>query len=436
MLVEAAPFFGGTSASKSFQNTPAPMGAHYIMTPPDEATHILQFLEESKILTGYSNNIPQFDDSYIVENRGNQDRSFHRGQWEDGIGQFFNNPSYKLRKFNQLMDFLSEFRGDDQKRWFSLPTNTSSQDAQAMALFELSFEDYLKQVDLLDEEVRYVTDYACRDDYGVSISKVSAWAGLHYFCCRPRSYEQFTISTQSGNGHLVEHLLNSFNAGRRRSSTLLCSIRRASEGWICLIYSDQGFESISCRHLVYAGKSHALFALFRSLPEDLQKLEKPLEQSPWLTTQILLKNVPSKILEEICWDNVSKASQSVGYIFSNHFQKDISNPILLTHFYPLSAIPGLSVSQINSLTESKLAELVLEDLGSMNPEFIPFITEMIFRRLVHGMGVPRPGFILPSLRTRNDPKGLYLANSDAFGLPLFEEAFQAGVLCAEQIIQN
>ena len=29
-----------------------------------------------------------------------------------------------------------------------------------------------------------VVEYSCRDDYGVSHSKVSAWAGLHYFASR------------------------------------------------------------------------------------------------------------------------------------------------------------------------------------------------------------------------------------------------------------
>ena len=436
LIIEAAPFFGGTSASANFHNTPVPLGAHYIMSPPDEAEDILEFLEEAKIITGFSGHIPKYNQNYVLENDARRDRSLYQGKWHEGIGEFLNAPSYRLRRFNQLMDFLSSFRGDDQKRWFSIPTSTSSRDSRAIELFEISFEEYLRQTDLLDEEVRYVTEYACKDDYGAPISKVSAWAGLHYFCCRPRSYKQFTLSTQSGNGHLVEHLLNSFNVQSRKSGTLLCSIQRQSDDWLCLLYSKEGFKTIRCKHLVYAGKSHALSTLFSELPEDLKKLEKPLQQAPWLTTQVVMENLPDQLLETICWDNVSKTSRSVGYIYSNYFQTTIQKPILLTHFYPLLAIPKLTIKKISSLTESELAELVLEDLGAMNPEYLPYISQMIFRRLFHGMGIPKPGFVLPSLRSIDWPKGLYLANSDAFGLPLFEEAFQAGVQCAREIAKG
>ena len=51
-------------------------------------------------------------------------------------------------------------------------------------------EDALSMAAWLDRErldspwLRWIVDYACRDDYGALSADVSAWAGLHYFAAR------------------------------------------------------------------------------------------------------------------------------------------------------------------------------------------------------------------------------------------------------------
>jgi len=436
LLIEAAPFFGGTSAAGSFQNNPAPMGAHYIVTPPDEAVDILKFLEEADIITGTEKGLSVYNPRLLLQNERRRERSFYQGTWSQGIGEYLKTTSYRLKKFYQFMDFLSELRGEDGRRWFSIPTHNSSKDPRALELFHLSFQEYLENADLLDSEVGYVAEYACRDDYGASIDQVSAWAGLHYFCCRPRNYEQFVISSQDGNGHLVQHLLNSFSSEQRRSQTLFCSVKQENSKWNCLLYSARGFERIQCSNLVYAGKSHALASVLSEAPKVLRSMEKPLEQAPWLVTQVLLKKVPHHLLEPLCWDNVSKTSHSVGYIYSNFFQEEVQEPVILTHFYPVLAGLNMNAAHIGSMTKEELGKLVIEDLETTNPELLPYLDQLILRRIIHGMGIPRPGFVLPSLRSIPLAENFHLANSDSFGLPLFEEAFQAGVHSAKAILRG
>ena len=36
----------------------------------------------------------------------------------------------------------------------------------------------------LRPRLRWWVDYACRDDYGMTLDQTSAWAGLFYFCSR------------------------------------------------------------------------------------------------------------------------------------------------------------------------------------------------------------------------------------------------------------
>ena len=37
---------------------------------------------------------------------------------------------------------------------------------------------------LTSPRVRWLADYACRDDYGLTAEQASAWAGLFYFASR------------------------------------------------------------------------------------------------------------------------------------------------------------------------------------------------------------------------------------------------------------
>ncbi len=57
--------------------------------------------------------------------------------------------------------------------------------------------------------LRWWVDYACRDDYGMTLDQTSAWAGLFYFCSRvakPKIESQPLITWPEGNGRLVNHL--------------------------------------------------------------------------------------------------------------------------------------------------------------------------------------------------------------------------------------
>ena len=436
LLLEASTFWGGTSASHTFDGQAAPLGAHYLVTPPSEAVDVLEFLKEAGVVTGIENQLPIYHKKYVLDELETRERSLSQGRWQAGIGEYFKGPSTRLRKFYRFMDFLSEYRGEDSRRWFSLPSHTSSKDPRALDLFQISFESYLRRADLLDDEVRFVTEYACNDDYGSTIGEVSAWAGLHYFCCRPRSHEQVILSSQMGNGYLVESLLKKIPAPKRQLQNLLCSVRKKEDQWECLIYTKNGFHVQPCKALVFCGKSHVPRRLFPENPEIRLLLPEALEQAPWLVSQILLRKVPEDLLRPLCWDNVSKESRSVGYVYSNFFQEKIKDPVVLTHFYPTKAARGISGSKLGAMKSAELGNLVLEDFQSMNPELIPYVQHVILRRHVHGMGIPKPGWILPSLREHRLPQNFYMANSDSFGLPLFEEAFQAGVHTAHALVMN
>jgi hypothetical protein len=70
---------------------------------------------------------------------------------------------------------------------------------------------WLQSRGLDSPRLRWLVDYGCRDDYGLTIDQTSAWAGLFYFASRVArrgAESQPLITWPEGNGHLVSYLYN------------------------------------------------------------------------------------------------------------------------------------------------------------------------------------------------------------------------------------
>ncbi|MGE9665511.1 hypothetical protein ACQPWO_33530, partial [Escherichia coli] len=82
-------------------------------------------------------------------------------------------------------------------------------DAEVAALDRLSMADWMRARGLDSQRLRWLVDYSCRDDYGMTVEQTSAWAGLFYFASRmsaPGAEAQSLITWPEGNGRLVAHL--------------------------------------------------------------------------------------------------------------------------------------------------------------------------------------------------------------------------------------
>ena len=69
--------------------------------------------------------------------------------------------------------------------------------------------DWLDQHGWTSPRLRWLVNYACRDDYGSTMEYTSAWAGIFYFASRlPPSGAEAAgcITWPEGNGRLVTHL--------------------------------------------------------------------------------------------------------------------------------------------------------------------------------------------------------------------------------------
>jgi hypothetical protein len=99
------------------------------------------------------------------------------------------------------------------QREAGLPASHAVLDAQR-------FDQWLAAQGLDDERLLWYLDYSCRDDFGAGLSRVSAWAGIHYFASRhgfhaPRPQSEHeseadgeqVLTWPQGNGWLAQQLV-------------------------------------------------------------------------------------------------------------------------------------------------------------------------------------------------------------------------------------
>ena len=67
---------------------------------------------------------------------------------------------------------------------FDLPASLASDAPEVTALDRQSFAGWLDAQGLRSPRLRWLADYACRDDYGLTAADTSAWAGIGYFASR------------------------------------------------------------------------------------------------------------------------------------------------------------------------------------------------------------------------------------------------------------
>ena len=92
------------------------------------------------------------------------------------------------------MNAFAAARDGRGRKAFAVPTALSSDDAEWTALDKLSFAHWLEAEGFRSPRLRWLVDYACRDDYGTTAEGVSAWAGIWYFAARQNGHASTVTS--------------------------------------------------------------------------------------------------------------------------------------------------------------------------------------------------------------------------------------------------
>jgi Flavin containing amine oxidoreductase len=449
VLLELEGSPGGTARSGSSPLVPYPWGAHYLPAPMKDNVALIGLLDEMGILEGRNTEgQPIVAEQFIC--RDPEERIFYRGRWYEGLylhaGASAEDQA-QLDKFNAEIKCWVGWRDARGRRAFAIPVANSSDDAEVTALDKTSMADWLNARGLNSPRLRWLVDYACRDDYGLTVDQASAWAGLFYFASRvpkPGSESQPLITWSEGNGHIVSHL---YEKARSRVRLGLAVTQIVPTGTdqkpgvdvIALDTSRQSAMGFHTDRVIFAAPQFLTRYLISDYRGRAPSHVSEFQYGTWMVANLFLKDRPVSRGFPLAWDNVLYESPSLGYVVATHQRGLDRGPTVFTYYYPMcDADPRIARSKLLGMDWRSCADVALTDLSRAHPDIRALVERLDVMRWGHAMIRPRPGFVWGGARAAatKSYRGIHFANTDLSGVALFEEAFYHGLRAAEEIISR
>ncbi len=435
-LLELENNVGGNSRNGENRFSKFPLGAHYLPLPNKEDTELISFLEECQLIKGYTEQgEPIFDDYHLTFPQ--EGRLFFKNSWQNDLVPKVGISEETIDEFEIFFSTMESYKNKKDrfgKYWFDIPLYKSSDEAKE--LDNLIFSDWLVNNNFTSQELLWFLDYSCRDDYGLGIKYVSAWAGIHYFAGRKNNFsskKDQVFTWPEGNSWLTKKL-SQFTKDKTSTKNLVYDVTVSEAGVEVLSYDDE--RKIS--KLYKAEK--VLFATPQFINNRIFKDRKikNFNYVPWLLATLTLKNEFGGA-EEISWDNVIYGAEGLGYINDKHqnLEQNISEKVI-TYYRSFSTSDCAKARKdLYKLNEEQLKKIILDDLKIAHPEIENFILEIDFHKIGHAMIAPVPNQIFgeTSEKARENIDGkIFFAHTDLSGISIFEEAFHQGIRAAKQMI--
>lgn len=439
-LVELEPELGGTARGGLLPRSPHPLGAHYLPSPHPECGALELLLTELGLIVGRDPlGRAEYLPSAIVSapaERHQVGLLWHGGLYPDHDETA--DEAAQWQRWHAHLHELDQRRGSDGRRLFRLPVARSSHELRH--LDRISLAHYLDQLGLDSWRLRWAVDYATRDDYGCTAAQTSAFAGLHHFLARglEDTRDGHTLTAPDGNNRLIRGLAELTGIHNNLSLGTAVTAIDPDAGTLELCELATGARTrLHADAILWAAPR---FVLPRVLPPGRDPLPADaLSYAPWLVASVELHHRPRGVGAPLAWDNVLVHSPSLGYVHATHGEdRSVRSPgAVITYYEPLPGddAAALSAQRTRLLTTSleSWADHVRAALVAMHPELAREIAQIHVTRWGHAMIRPVPGLLFgPALTTAGAAIGrVRPCAADTAGLPLFEEAFYAGLRAAE-----
>jgi protoporphyrinogen oxidase len=435
---------GGTATYGSDGVVPHPWGAHYVPVPTADNRGLVALLDEMGMLERDAQGKLRGRERWLI--REPEERIFAGGRWHEGLfPEALATPRDRaeLARFEAEMARLVGLRDARGRRAFALPLTTASDDAEFTALDRISAAAWLDRHGFQSPLLRWYVEYACRDDYGASLERTSAWAMLFYFCARvpaPGAPSAPFLSWPEGNGRLVQHLAGVVGP-RLRASALVTDVAPREDG-VDLAVLDARTRRLSrlrAQAVILATPSFIAARVLRPWRDARPKFLDEFSYAPWWVANVHLSERPRSKGFAFAWDNVLYDSPSVGYVVATHQALRDRGPTVWTYYRPLwESEPKQARSELMNLTQADAAEQVLDDLGRAHRDLRAAVERIDVWRWGHAMITPQPGFLFGAARKQAQTPVLrvHFAHSELSGIPLFEEAQARGVAAAEAVLRQ
>ncbi|NVJ25801.1 MULTISPECIES: FAD-dependent oxidoreductase [Myxococcus] len=445
--LEAEP--GGTSRSGKNAVSAFPWGAHYLPAPTEDRGPVVRLLREMGAVSGVdAQGLPTFEEELLIQEP--EERHFYRGHWYDGlylrVGATAEDLA-ELERFDAKMNAFAAARDAKGRKAFAVPTARSSDDAEWTALDALSMAAWLTREGFRSTRLKWLVDYACRDDYGATSEHVSAWAGIWYFAARQDGQGERSegfLSWPEGNGRLVHQLLSALPPRAVERDVLVHTVEPGEQGCrVDALDSRTGKpRSFQARQVVLACPRFLAAHLVAPWRTARPAFLDAFTYAPWVVANLTLSSLPESRGFPLAWDNVFQESNSLGYVVATHqrLRQDERGPTVLTWYLPMSGA-DVKAERTKALSASYAdwEALVMADMRPAHPGILQQAQRLEVQRWGHAMVRPTPGFMWgPERRAAQESVGrhLHFAHTDLGGLALFEEANWFGVKAAERVLSE
>jgi hypothetical protein len=454
VLLELEDAVGGNARGARNTISPHPLGAHYIPLPGPEARLVRQLLGDLGVIEGDPHLAsPRYREDMLVH--APQDRLFMHGLWQEGLQPRVGATERDEDEFKRFEDIIARYklRRSGSAKAFCLPRALSAQDADLLALDKLSASDWLAAQGLKSPMLRWLLDYACRDDYGATVAQTSAWAALHYFAARDgeglHAEPHSVLTWPEGNGYVTGELGKRLSAHVRPRHAAY-RVEDADQGLSvdCAVWEPATENTANAapklvRYLadqvLWAAPEFVLARALPAPPPALLARVRAAEVVPWVVTNLSLREHPAESTgAPLAWDNVLYDSPSLGYVVATHQTvRRHRGETVLTHYLPITEANTRQAREaILKAPWQDHAERALAELERPHPDIRKLVTRADVQVWGHAMRRPVPGSLWPMPASDLGLTRLHLAHSDASGLSLFEEANYCGVQAAMRALAN
>ncbi|EJU09245.1 FAD dependent oxidoreductase [Sphingomonas sp. LH128] len=433
---------GGNARSGRNAVSAYPLGAHYLPVPNREAKALRHMLRGFGMIVDDTADGPVYDPYQLCADL--EERLLWRGEWQEGLFPQTGLPPAQQAQRRAFERRMADYRGAvgaDGRPAFAVPSPLSSTDPRFTALDRHNFAEWLDAEGFTAPALRAYLRYCCRDDYGAEPEHVSAWAGIHYFAARrgwaANGDGDRELTWPEGNDRLAG-LMAARIRGNLRPARSVLRVAATTDGLAELDVFDHATGR--SRHL------RAKVAIL-AMPHFVAARVAPtlcasggFSYAPWVVANVTLSRPPAGKGVSLAWDNVSTASDALGYVVATHQTASAAaGPTVLTWYMPLSRETPEEARKI-MMTRSleRWQDIVRDDLLAMNPDLDGAIESIDVWRWGHAMIRPTPGFLSDPerLAARAARPPVLFAHSDLSGLSLFEEAHHHGVTAAETALAH
>ena len=435
VVLELDEIAGGTARGGASQVTPYPWGAHYIVAPQRGQTDLIDLLREMNAFEDVAaDGTPIVDEQ--LRCREPEERVWYLGRWWDGLyleAGASAEDKRQLAAFTAEIDRWSAWRDAQGRRAFAIPRALGTDDPEVRALDRLSFAAWLDARRFTSPRLRWLTDYACRDDYALTAAQTSAWAGLFYFAARqsgPGADPQSVVTWPDGNHALVRHLA----AGQTiECGVAVVDVAEADDGVRLTAVGKAGAFGIHADAVIVATPTFVANRIVRA-----RRGQPSGEYGAWTVANVHLRARPVERGHGAppAWDNVFRDSPSLGYVSATHQRGRDRGPTVWTWYYPFTDEDTIAVrKKLAGAGYAEWAEVVLADLARAHPDVYEHVERIEVAFWGHGMIRPRVGSVWSdALAAHARPIGrIHFAHTDLSGLAIFEEAFDHGLRAARAV---